>query len=502
MKAHSNPWSQWPEAGLRRWQARRLEQYLRSVVLPFSAHYRKLFHERGLTADSINTVTDLKLLPFTTKADLISTAQNPQRFRDFVLVPDEKILARRPGVMLQALLRGRASVREKLEAEFRPVFMTFTTGRSTEPVPFLYSRHDLDHLAVAGRRVMEVCGALREDKMLNSFPYAPHLAFWLTHYAGTSFGSMMFSSGGGKVMGTGDTLRLIRKMKPDVFIGIPTFLYHVLHQAAEEGLRWENLRCIVLGGEKVSDGLRRKLCDLACELGVPRGKLNVLATYGFTEAKMAWPECPFPHGKPSAGYHLYPDLGIVEIINPQTGEVVPNGQPGEIVFTPLDARGSVVLRYRTGDYTDGGITLEPCPYCHRTMPRLVGNISRSSEIREMNLDKIKGTLVDFNELEHVLDDAPHVGAWQVELRKHNDDPHELDEIILHVQKTNGAEETQLRQELSERCYRYTDIHPNRILFHNAGEMQQLQGVGKLIKEQKLVDHRAKIATAETTAASP
>ena len=56
------------------------------------------------------------------------------------------------------------------------------------------------------------------------------------------------------------------------------------------------------------------------------------------------------------------------------------------------------------------------------MPRLVGQISRSSEIREMNLDKIKGTLVDFNELEHVLDDAPHVGAWQVELRKVHDDP--------------------------------------------------------------------------------
>ena len=52
----------------------------------------------------------------------------------------------------------------------------------------------------------------------------------------------------------------------------------------------------------------------------------------------------------------------------------------------------------------------------------------------MNLDKIKGTLVDFNELEHVLDDAPHIGAWQVELRKAHDDPLELDEIILHVQQ--------------------------------------------------------------------
>jgi hypothetical protein len=107
----------------------------------------------------------------------------------------------------------------------------------------------------------------------------------------------------------------------------------------------------------------------------------------------------------------------------------------------------------------------------------------------MNLDKLKGTLVDFNELEHVLDDAPHIGAWQAELRKVNDDPLELDELILHVQKVNGADEIQLTRELKERCFSYLDIHPNRILFHNAEEIRRLQGVGVLLKEQKLVDHR-------------
>jgi len=494
MKPQWNPWSRWPETAVRHWQADRLGQYLRNVVLPFSAHYREMFRERGLTADSIRTLEDLARLPFTTKTDLLNTAENPQRFRDFILVPDEKVLSRRPGTILQALLKGRPSVRQKFEAEFRPIFMTFTTGRSAEPVPFLYTQFDLAGLAAAGQRVMEVCGARREERMLNAFPYAPHLAFWLTHYAGTAFGAMMFSSGGGKVMGTEGTLRLIRKLKPDCFIGIPTFLYHVLHLAVEMGVRWENLRCLVLGGEKVNDGLRRKLRDLAWEMGAAH--VDVLATYGFTEAKLAWAECPFPSNRPSAGYHLYPDLGIVEIINPQTGEVVPDGQPGEIVFTPLDARGTVVLRYRTGDFIDGGLTWEPCPYCHRTVPRLVGNISRSSEIREINLDKIKGTLVDLNELEHVLDDAPQVGTWQVELRKVHDDPLELDEIILHVQKINGADETKLRRDLSERCSQRVDIHPNRIIFHDAEEMQRLQGVGTLLKEQRITDHRPKITAGE------
>ena len=107
----------------------------------------------------------------------------------------------------------------------------------------------------------------------------------------------------------------------------------------------------------------------------------------------------------------------------------------------------------------------------------------------MNLGKIKGTLVDFNELEHVLDEVPQIGAWQVELRKVNDDPMELDELILHVQKINGADETRLEHELSERCFSHLELHPNRIFFHNAEEIRRLQGVGTVLKEQKLVDHR-------------
>lgn len=288
-------------------------------------------------------------------------------------------------------------------------------------------------------------------------------------------------------MGTDGNLRLIRKMKPSVLIGIPTFVYHLLHQAIEEGMRCEQLRCIVLGGEKATDGMRQKLRELAACLGSP--DVHVQATYGFTEAKMAWPECPAPPEGSSSGYHLFPDMGIVEVIDPDTGRQVPNGHPGEIVFTPLNARGSVVLRYRTGDYIDGGLTYEPCPHCGRSLPRLIGRISRCTEVREMNIDKIKGTLVDFNELEHVLDDAPNTGAWMVELRKVNDDPLDLDELVLHVQRSSGVDEARLTRELNNRFMSHIELRPNRILFHSAAEMRELQGVGTLIKEQKIVDHR-------------
>ena len=484
-----NPWPQLAEAATRTMQAEKLRRYLRDVVLPFSPYYRELFRSLGLRAADFRSTDDLRRLPFSSKPDLLPTSEKPARFKEFVLTPDPRELARRPQTVMRALLHGRQQVARELSDEFRPILIMFTTGRAAEPLPLCLTQHDLRNLAEAGRRVMDVCGAQPDFRLINAFPFAPHLAFWLAHYAGTEFGALMTSSGGGKVMGTEGNLRLIRKLSPDVIIGVPTFIYHLLHQAADEGLRCDNLKKIVLGGEKLSDGLRHKLRELARELGAP--KVDVLATYGFTEAKMAFAECPTPPDAPLSGYHLYPDLAFIEIVDPKTGEPVPPGHPGEIVFTPLAARGTVVLRYRTGDCIDGGLTYEPCPHCGRSVPRLVGKISRVSEVREMNLDKLKGTLVDFNQLEHVLDDAPHIGAWQLELRKFHDDPHEVDEIILHVQKSDGTEDDELGRGLGERIFNHTEIHPNRIEFHDLETMRQLQGVGVLMKELKVVDHRPK-----------
>ncbi len=489
-------WQQLPEKAVRQLQIRKLRHYLETVVMPFSAHYRELFRTSGVDPSRLRTLEDLDHIPFTSKLDLMSTPENPQRARDFILVPDAKKLRRRPSTIVRALLRGQESVKRRLEAEFRPIFMTSTTGRSADPVPFLFSAHDLGILSLAGHRVMQVCGAQAEFRLLNMFPYAPHLAFWFTHYGATAFGLFCVGSGGGKVMGTDGNLRLIRKLRPDVLIGMPTFIYHVMQQAVEEGIRCDNLRRIVLGGEKVAEGMRRKLRSLAAGLGA--AQVDVLATYGFTEAKIAWGECPFAPDKESGGYHLFPDLGIFEVIDPKTGQLLPPGTPGELVYTPLDARGSVVLRYRTGDFIDGGLIYEPCPHCGRQLPRLVGRISRSSEVKTMQLDKLKGTLVDFNQLEHVLDDAPNIGSWQLELRKHHDDPLELDELILHVHKLDGAEEKKLCRELNNRFLERTEIRPNRIVFHSADELRELQGVGTELKEQKIIDNRPKTPAAPST----
>jgi phenylacetate-coenzyme A ligase PaaK-like adenylate-forming protein len=487
-----NPQSHWPSnpRSLREWQTARLRAYLRDTVLPFSAHYGRLFAGEKITPALLRSPDDLRRIPFTTKADFLPGHEGADPVRDFVLVPDRKILSRRFANIARALIRGPAAVAEGFEREFRPLLLTSTTGRSAEPVPFLYTAHDIGNLKLGGARVMEVCGSTRDMRMLNMFPFAPHLAFWITHYAGKKFGVFVLDTGGGKTMGTDGNLRLMKKIKPDVIIGMPTFLYHLLQAAVADGVALPILKKIVLGGEKAPSGMRRKLRALAAQLGAE--KVDVLRTYGFTEAKLAWAECPFHEDAGSAGYHIHPDLSLIEIVDPKTGEPRGEGEPGEIVFTPLSARGSVVLRYRTGDCVDGGLFHEPCPYCGAIVPRLVGEISRTSEVREINLGKLKGTLVDFNHLEHVLDNTEHVSTWQLELRKVHDDPLEVDELILHVAKSDTFDDGQLRAMVNQRFASETEIHPNRIEFHSAEEMRSLQGVGTQLKEQRIVDHRPKV----------
>src|SRR4051812_102988 len=116
-------WQHLPETIVRRLQAEQLRHYLRTVVLPFSAHYSRLFQEHGLSADSFHTLEDLNRIPFTTKGDLLATPENPQRFKDFILVPEEKVLARQTSTILRALIHGRQRVKQELESEFRPVFI-------------------------------------------------------------------------------------------------------------------------------------------------------------------------------------------------------------------------------------------------------------------------------------------------------------------------------------------------------------------------------------------
>ena len=482
-------WDRLPAAEQRRIQDEKLQRYLTEVIAPFSPYYKKLFVDHNIDVMKIKSVADLRHIPFTSKTDLLPTPEHPEKFRDFIITPDISVLKHRPRVLAEALFRGRRAVERRFEREYRPIFLTATTGRSSAPVSFVYTDHDMQNLRTTGARLVQTFGATTKMRGVNMFPYAPHLAFWQVVIAGLEFGMLIVSTGGGKVMGTDGNIAVIEKLKPEAIIGIPTFVYHVIRQAREEGRKWPHVTKVVLGGEKTPLGIQRKMVSLLQEMGA--GEVRVCSTYGFTESRMAWGECPLPPGE-SSGYHLFPDLGVFEVIDPETTEVKGPGEPGELVYTPLDGRGTVVLRYRTGDYVDGGITWEPCPYCGRTVPRIIGTIGRRSSTKELHLAKLKGTLVNFDTLQHILDDTAEVGEWQLEIRKHHDDPHEVDELVLHLAPDDSADIERLKKTVRNRFQTEVELTPNRIEVHSLDDMLRRIKLETSLKEVRILDSRPKV----------
>jgi phenylacetate-CoA ligase len=251
------------KAELRRIQDAALRRYVREELYPFSAHYRRAFDAAKVEPKDVRTVDDLRRLPLTTKQDLLAAQGDPARKRDFVLIPSPASIRRHwPFARKLALVLGGARARDLLRRSYTPNFLTFTTGRSSDPVVFAYTPHDLDLLAEVGARMLDVHAIPELDqRIVNLFPFAPHLAFWQTTFAGFRTGRLIVPTGGGKVMGTAGSLRLAERIDPTVLLGTPGFVYHLLREAREKKTRLAAVKLVVLGAEKVTPGLKEKMAE-------------------------------------------------------------------------------------------------------------------------------------------------------------------------------------------------------------------------------------------------
>jgi len=386
------------------------------------------------------------------------------------------------------MTQGDAAARELVRREYGPVHVIFTTGRTALPTQFVYSPVDFDRLHLAGKRIGEVGGIDPNVRSLNVFPFAPHLAFWQTFAVGQGVPTLIVHTGGGKVMGTSGNILAMQRMQPDVIIGIPGFVYHMLRQAAEEGVKLTKLHKIALGGERVPFGLKKRLGDICASMGAP--DVKVQSVLGFTEARQCWAECPPPNHETSYGFHTYPDLEVFECVDPETGEPVGPGERGEIVYTPLEGRGSCVLRYKGGDIAEGGIVYDPCPGCGRVIPRVSTTLSRRSDVGEFQLTKIRGTLVDLNNFLPAMADIQEVVEWQCIVRKKNDDPDDLDEIVLSVALRDGVDPDVLKQQISRKLLAETEVQPNVIEILPLAKLHENLGMETQLKELRIRDLRS------------
>lgn len=479
---------------LRDLQNKKLKSFISTHLYPFSPHYQRLFKEAKLNPRSIQTIQDLKHIPFTSKTDLLATDAAPEKFKDFILQPDkEKIRQNWPKTKLLKLafkskIFGAEFVQEELGREYRPMFMTFTTGSTNKPVAFMYSQYDIQNLFLSGSRMLDLFDIKSSDRIVNAFPYAPHLAFWQVVFGGMSSGVLILSTGGGKTIGTEANIAAILKMKPAVLLGVPSYIYHLLRTAHEKGARMEFLKKIVLGAARVTEPFKLRLASLVESMG--GSDVSVFGTYGFTEARSAWAECPTTNDT-SSGYHLYPDKDIFEIIDPDTGEVKKEGEDGEIVFTSIDARASTVVRYRTGDFCKGGLTYEPCPHCGRIVPRLSSDITRISDVKDLKLSKIKGTLVDLNNMTTVLTDTAEIEEWQLEIKKRNDDPFDVDEVIVYVCPVKNCNQDKLKEDIKKQIALASEVTPNDVVFLPFAEIVKRIEIETAAKEKRVIDRRPK-----------
>lgn len=485
-------------------QEQHLVRYLREYVYPYSPYYRKLFDHQKVKPGVIRTVKDISCIPFTTKADIAPLPENPDVPASLLLQPDrERIKEARFSLRLKnralRLAHGKKDYSRLMDWEYLPIHYHFTIGRTALPTPILYTAYDLKRLREAGRRLFELLDLKREDMLINAFPFAPHLAFWMTYFAVDAVGMPSLHTGGGRILGTHRILDALELLKGTILTATPSYAYHLLRMAAQEGRDLSQLHTLIMGGDRLPAGLKGKMLELLEKVGAE--KVAVASTYGFTEGRVAWSECRASalSKEESSGYHLFPDMEIIEIVDPESGKRLGEGESGELVYTSLEWRGSALLRFRTGDLVKGGLDLSPCPYCGRTVPRLGLDITRTSEYKEFQLTKVKGTLVDLNALYPLLSGHKDVLEWQLEIRKHNDDPYELDELILHVSPAEGMSKKYLEKQLRELLQREIEVAPTRIEFHSLPRLLQRLGLETKDREQRFIDLRPE--TAEKKAAT-
>ncbi len=475
-------------------QTRRLRQFLARRVLPFSPLYRERFAAAGISAESIRTFDDIAKIPFTTKQDLLVTQENPEGPRRVILAPTAQTLKERLpksellGLLARKLVSGPEAAMAQVRREFAPCSMFFTTGRSAGAIPFMLTRYDHRLLSEGARRVVDVLGVdPAKDRILNLFPYAPHLAFWQTFFCGYETGTLTLNTGGGRVMPADRVLGALERLKPTLVVGMPGYFYHLLRIAVNEKRDLSSIRLIALGGENVAPGLKRKVTSMLASAGAP--DVRVASVLGFTEARLCWTECV---GERRTGFHTYPDFGLFEIINPDTGKPLPPGTTGELVYTCLDGRGSVVIRYRTGDIVEGGLRTEPCPGCGRTMPRLMSDIRRTSNVKSLDIGKVKGTLVNLNELSEAFAGDPEIEEWQLEIRKRNHDPYETDELVLYCALKPGTDEAGFRARIQTEVNERTEVRLNGIVVESVPALLTRVGMEERTKEERILDRRREV----------
>jgi phenylacetate-CoA ligase len=395
--------------------------------------YRNRFKSAGISPSDIKTLEDAQKIPFTVKDDLRDNYP-------FGMV----------AVNLEDIVEIHAS-----------------SGTTGNPVVGAYTPNDMDVWAELMARSLYATGVRKQDVIHNAYGYGLFTGGLGFHYGAQKIGSTIIPVSGGM---TQRQIKLMKDLGSTVLCCTPSYAIYLAEAMDKEGVdprKDLKIRMGHFGAEPWSERIRERIEK---DLGV-----EAFDIYGLTE--LCGPgvsvECPEHNG-----LHIWEDHFLIETIDPKTGEVLPAGEEGELVFTPLTKTGLPLLRFRTRDISV--IETEKCE-CGRTHSRMMRIRGRSDDMLI-----IRGVNVFPSQIEYVIMGFPELAAqYQIIL----DRPGALDvftikaELTEQTAKSSQEEQNKLMLRIRQKVNNITGISPIVELV-KPGEIPRSVGKAKRVLDMR------------------
>jgi phenylacetate-CoA ligase len=342
-----------PREELEKLQFSRLSGVLDRIYnhVPF---YKERFDELGIKPQDVASLDDLTKLPFTTKSEM----QQSYPYKMFASPMED-------------IIRVHAS-----------------SGTTGQPTVVGYTRNDIDAWSELIARLLTAGGVTKNDIVQVSFGYGLFTGGFGLHYGIEKVGATVIPVSSGN---TDRQLLIMEEFGTTVLICTPSYAVYLGEVIAERGLEDKlSLRVGCFGAEPWTDAMRNEI----------EARMNISATDNYGLSEVMGPGVSY-ECQAKEGMHINEDNFIAEIINPETGDVLPLGQTGELVITTLTKEGIPIIRYRTRDITS--LISEECS-CGRTFVRMSKPRGRSDDmliIRGVNVypSQVETVLLEMEETE-------------------------------------------------------------------------------------------------------
>ncbi|MFC4360582.1 phenylacetate--CoA ligase PaaK [Halobium salinum] len=419
-----------PREALRDLQDERLRDAVSRAYenVPF---YRERLDEAGVAPEDVGSVDDVTKLPFTTKGDF------REEYPDGLFAVDWDDVSR----------------------------IHASSGTTGKPKVVAYTDADLGVWREVMARSLYAAGVRDDHVVQNAYGYGLFTGGLGFHDGVEELGACVIPVGGGN---TSRQIDLLQDLRSDVLSATPSYCLYLAERAEERGVDIRDLPLsrVVIGAEPFTDPMRE---EIEAALGV-----TAVDVYGLSE--IIGPGVSIECAEAQDGLHVWEDHFLPEVVDPETGEPVPEGEEGELVLTTLTKEALPVLRYRTGDMTS--LTYDTCD-CGRTAVRMDNVTGRADDlliVRGVNVypSQIEAVMLDLDAV------APH---YRIDLRREN----QLDRMeitVEHHESYDGTPE-ELRAEVADRLADVLDVSPDSLDVVDPGALERTE-VGKV---KRVYDHR-------------